>query len=279
VKILFVPWLLLPFFFLITNGLLAQDELSLGSFFSGESKLVVQALDSSFVIMTQDYVLEQKTGGPKAKRYGKGAEAYFGRQLRVGVVADGKLYIDAGLDTPWQGDADIEPFLDSLVPKRSDMHFRRVRNPMLNLLEPAPVYPANCKTLVTAVGMPAAMQKAVTTSLPMPLVNSSLPLSGRLLVVYHEDDAPVWESALDYAVERLEIGNWPANGLADVTLPEVVGEIAGGAFFEECIQNGRIQYRLAGLLVQRQGQWHLAALNAEASALDGPSLTPIGPKK
>jgi hypothetical protein len=220
------------------------------SFVSGDQKLVRMAIDSSLCVLRQDYTLTNQKG----MQYGRNGKEYFGRTYTIGVMADNKVFTNAQLLKPWEGDANYEKFkaADSIKPRLSATFAR-------------PLVKSTYVTVIpdtTAQGSDSAiaMLSSPDTTTNIGRVRNSPDRGGWLVVVASREGFPTNDTLpLNYTIYKAQPQFTETNNKGYIRNMPVKENLIGGVYFISRISLGRITFIAAGILGKDKTGWYVQA--------------------
>ncbi|MEO1050125.1 MAG: hypothetical protein AAFX87_05855 [Bacteroidota bacterium] len=237
----------------------AQDSLSTklyDALFTNDTRMTNQAIEPGCYFVRQDYVLQDSL----KNNFGRGGNDYFGKAHGIGVLAGGRLWVESRLLDQWERDSNFAFFRDSLNAGNSDTFIKQVPDDSVS-------------------------KKAVTIhkhTSPLSYYNLgdsvhgfnivSEVKSGKLMTFYVDPKSDPENAYLKSQVTEMNVLKWDSTGMAPVNnAPLKKKQIIGGALFKESVELGRIEFRLAALLVYVDRQWHLQKI----PEIQTQALTPV----
>ncbi|MCX6276552.1 MAG: hypothetical protein NT004_00465 [Bacteroidetes bacterium] len=267
------------FFILISSlTIKAQQDFR---FLSGNQEIVQNCLDSVVYIIRQDYVLQ--SGNNPALVFGRGENKYFGRIYAVAVLADGKLWCDNKLLTPWAGDPNYQEYLtiDTLKPTLSDASARAVYSNKFIQVKPDTLMkmPAN-DSLMKISGIYAYSLNTTAKGLKIQYLAKSD--AGWLALGNNDSDLNLNDSSrikLSIYKDKPEYADKELPG--KIKSPSNPTRVAGGFYILPLYSAGKVEWQLSGVVVKKLLNYRVASI-PEKPAINTPEpkmpLTPINQK-
>jgi len=244
---------------ILLSGMMLQAQQDF-RLLSGNQEIVQNCIDSVVYLIRQDYVL-QSSKNP-ALVYGRGENKYFGRIYNIAVLADGKLWCDNRVLTPWEGDPNYQEYLaiDTLKPLLSDATAR-------------PVYgnkfiPVKPDTLMKIVPYDSLMKKSGiftygidATTKGLQILHLSKADAGWLVIGNAENDLAlndstriklaIYKDKPDYADKELP---------GKIKNPNNQTRVAGGFYILPLYSAGNVEWQLSGIILKKPSHYSVAII-------------------
>lgn len=251
--------------------LVAKSQLpnSANDFFtSTEQKFVRAAVDSSLLIIRQDYDLKDKKGN----EFGRAGKNYFGRNYYLGVKSYNKVWLTSNIESPWTNDKYYSPYQknDSIKPQLIECFSRNTFS--------AKYSEAKIKTFSKVDSSVSTISFEDTLNNISCLFNTN-DSEGWLVIISTKEDLSINENAdLIYTIYKAspQFSNDTLKGL--IKKMPVSTNILGGIYFTNKITTGNISFFAAGILARNQNNWCIAPLPTSETSLKQEELTPINKK-
>jgi hypothetical protein len=215
--------------------------------------------------------------------FGRGENKYFGRIYHIAVLAEGKLWCDNKITTPWKGDPNYQEYLaiDTLKPVLSDANARPVYSNKF-----IPVKP---DTLIKNVSYDSLMNKSGMFTYAIDATTKGLQIlhlnkvdAGWLVLGNADNDLALNDSTyIKLAIYK------DKPDYADKDLPGKIknpinpNRLAGGFYILPFYHTGSVEWKLSGIVVKNSSNYIVASI-PQKSVINTPEtkkpLTPINQK-
>jgi hypothetical protein len=221
------------------------------SFVSGDQKLVRMAIDSSLCVLRQDYTLTNQKG----MQYGRNGKEYFGRTYTIGVMADNKVYTNAQLLKPWEGDPNYDKFkaTDSIKPRLGATYARPLVKSAYVTVIPDTASPQGSDSAIATLSSP-------DTASNIGRVRNSQDRGGWLVLVASREAFSTNDTLpLNYTIYKAQPQFTETNNKGYIKNMPVKENLIGGIYFISRISLGRITFIAAGILGKDKTGWYVQA--------------------
>ena len=250
---------------------------------SGNQEIIDNCIDSVVYLVRQDYVL-QSVNHP-AMTYGRGGNKYFGRMYTLAVLADGKLWCDDKIITPWVGDLNYQEYetIDSLKPILFDAWARPLNKSKFNLVKPDTLLKiTSYDSLMKISGIYTYCIDQKVKGLQMLSMNRSD--AGWLILGSSDADLNLNDTALiklSIYKEKPEFSPGELSG--KIKNPGNAAKITGGFYILPSYSIGRVDWKLSGILGKKVLNYHVSLIpEMPVTVANAPEvklpLTPINPQ-
>jgi len=252
-------------------------------FLSGSQEIVYNCIDSVAYLVRQDYVL-QSVNYPDLT-YGRGGNKYFGRMYTLAVLADGKLWCDDKIISPWVGDLNYQEYatIDSLKPLLFDAWARPISKSKFN--------PVKADTLLNIATYDSLMGKSGIYSYCIAQKEKGLQITpmnrsdaGWLVLGTSETDLKINDTVpikLTIYKEKPEFSDGDPSG--KIKNPSNTTNITGGFYILPSYTVGSVDWKLSGIFRKKVLNYFVALIPEKpATGVIAPEvklpLTPIRPE-
>ncbi|MDZ4839564.1 MAG: hypothetical protein SGJ04_06115 [Bacteroidota bacterium] len=224
----------------------------------GNDKWYNKAVDSSIVIISQDYVAIASNG----EMYGRNGAEYYGRSYGIGFCINGKVYVAAQLSKPWEDDPAAKDLKDSFKPTLSTARTKTLwEGSYGNNLE---VEYGNEKYISAA--------KITHSSKCYDHASNHLVERGKLYLIYASGNRLSDTTHFSSLAQTVSVTWSSTNTYATLNVPLTLkSPILGGIYFEEVVVNGGVQFVPVGMLYVEWNQWKIAPFPSQLVPLQ-PSI-------
>jgi hypothetical protein len=255
------------FFFIFSIENIASQTLNVdpNTLVSSQDKLLVSALDSSIVVIRQDYILRDTSGN----EFGYRGKPYYGRVFRMGYVINNRVLTDSSLISPWMNDANylskavkvdtLKPYLsETLIKFKGDSKWRKIDQDfttgnfgMISLYDSCFEYP----------------------SLIFDTRNEDI--NGWLIMGYFKED-PIINDTISISYQIVKMKPKFSDGKASVTLPILKNKYSiGGFYFVPNVISQRISLVATGYVLPVRDQFDIIVFKSSKILFENNLITPI----
>ena len=248
---------------------------------SGNQEIVQNCIDSVVYLIRQDYVLQ--SGNNPSLAFGRGENKYFGRIYTLAILADGKLWCDNKVLTPWTGDLNYQEYstIDTLKPVLSDVWGRPVYSSKFSQVKP--------DTLIKMPFYDSLMKKSGIYSYRIDTKSKGLKVryqvksdAGWLVLGNTDADLNLNDTIrIKFSIykEKPEYTDKELPG--KIKSPNNPAKVTGGFYILPLYSAGRVEWQLSGIVVNKLLNNRVAAI-PEKPVINTPEakkpLTPINQK-
>ena len=248
---------------------------------SGNQEIVQNCIDSVVYLIRQDYVLQ--SGNNPSLAFGRGENKYFGRIYTLAILADGKLWCDNKVLTPWTGDPNYQEYstIDTLKPVLSDVWGRPVYSSKFSQVKP--------DTLIKMPFYDSLMKKSGIYSYRIDTKSKGLKVryqvksdAGWLVLGNTDADLNLNDTIrIKFSIykEKPEYTDKELPG--KIKSPNNPAKVTGGFYILPLYSAGRVEWQLSGIVVNKLLNNRVAAI-PEKPVINTPEakkpLTPINQK-
>ena len=269
----------LKFFILISilmNSLIikAQQDFRL---LSGNQEIVQNCIDSVVYLIRQDYVLQ--SGNNPSLAFGRGENKYFGRIYSLAVLAEGKLWCDNKILTPWTGDPNYQEYstIDTLKPVLSDVWGRPVYSSKFSPVKPdslikMTLYDSLMKksgictysTDTKAKGLQIRyLAKSDAGWLVLGNTDADLNLNDTIRIKFS-----IYKEKPEYADKELP---------GKIKSPNNPAKVTGGIYILPLYSSGRVEWQLSGIVVKKLLNYRVSAIPEKPVIIIPEAKKPLTP--
>lgn len=267
-KILFLLLALSPF--------ITPAQINMG-IISGEQEFIRRSTDSCIIVLRQDYVMKDTTGG-KNQVFGLNGNTYFGRAYTLAVLVDTVIIFDPALFTPWIGDTSYTQYHNmGLIPMLTNLSYRPLyQSQFVTFTGVKPIMGAANDSILRKNNLTALRNKAFTIK-PIKSIPNNSDTSGWLMLVYLNENAGCDTCPFVYNIYKAR-PQLSQNG----KLPKTVQKknLIGGLYFIPKYSAAHIEILIAGVLRESLVSWNIKnipLLQNNAGNGGGSVLTPVNP--
>lgn len=233
-----------------STSLFAQLDISKGLLISDDQRFIRQALDSSLVIVRQDYVLKSTTGLDSTE-WGRSGNPWFGRGYSLGIIAGDYIWANIRSKTPWANDPNLKKYekADTLKPSLSNAGFRHF-------------YSQNYSDAVnTNTDSLLAVYKPLQQVLGLKFGNNHGEQQGWIVLAYSSKPLNINDTS------KIELSIFKTTAIFNDSTREALlnkvpekDNIIGGIFVTTRITTGNIQVLISGILLKKPLNWYIQAI-------------------
>ncbi|MBU0489921.1 MAG: hypothetical protein KKD31_18430 [Bacteroidetes bacterium] len=234
--------ILLLLFILLFRLLPAQIEFGA---YSPEQELIVKALDSSLVVVCQEYVIKSKD--PKdTTLYGAKGQRYFGRSFALGIVSDSSIWVNQEIFTPWENDTSFDSFQQDFVPVLSNLSARHVYSTKF-----IPIQNRACQSNAQADSL---LRNARLTRIcsceagntPIKRIENTNDSTGWVVMIHSLNDMNICDTC-KFQVSVFQASPKFSDGGTIYNTPQMK-HVLGGGYFVPVYSTGKVEFRFAGII-------------------------------
>ena len=220
---------------------------------SPAQRMVVESIKDALFVSEQGYLLRDTLGN----NYGRDGRNEFSKTYELGISMQNGILVPDGCIAPWRHDSSFVRYSEAYEPRLTQRQVRAWADTTFH-----PIQLFNDSIVAYGDSMVYVAHGASTGHQGLAIDNTTGDKEGWLVLVYAKGDISSANS-LDYLVFNKNITVTDSQSFYEITFPTLSdGEsvLLGGFYVTPSFpKNGVIEFKVTGMMVQKDSQWLLCA--------------------